>query len=79
MFSFLANINVTTDGSADLKRNEKDGHLYMHFTSVNVDPTIGNMVFLADGLMPEPLLSRVYCFFFIFSGVNNTFFVLPSR
>lgn len=41
-----------------------DGHRYMKMKSVDFDPTVGNLKFNAEGLLPEPLLSKFNSFFF---------------
>ncbi|XP_065358460.1 uncharacterized protein LOC135952445 [Calliphora vicina] len=51
----MTNIDVDFHTTSELY--DRDGHRYMRVKTFNFDPTLGNMKFYAEGLLPEPLLN----------------------
>lgn len=60
-FYFVEKIDTEFKTVSDLV--ERDGHRYMLLKSLTFDPTVGNMKFNAEGLLPEPLLSNQWKYF----------------
>jgi len=37
---------------------ERDGHTYLRLTKLETEPKVGDLKFYANGLVPDPVLSK---------------------
>lgn len=56
MFLFLANVTMRARPIGELYDN--DGHTYLRLNKLETEPKIGDLRFYANGLVPDPALSK---------------------